>query len=158
MPAKISQVQGAPEPSIMIPGTAPLGEWPLRDLLELKTLPSAVPCARLHARHLLREWNLADLTNGLELITSELVTNALQASDTAQRAAPIRLWLLSDRTQVVVLVWDASPLPPVPVRDVGEDSENGRGLILVEAVSARWGWYFPSDGSGKVVWAQCLME
>jgi hypothetical protein len=57
----------------------------------------------------------------------------------------------------VVLVWDASPLPPVPMR-AGAESENGRGLVLVEVVSARWGWYFPSDVSGKVVWAQSLVE
>ncbi len=32
------------------------GRWPLRSFLELGALPSAVPCARLHTRHLLWEW------------------------------------------------------------------------------------------------------
>jgi hypothetical protein len=30
--------------------------WPLRSHLELGALPSAVPCARLHAKHVLWEW------------------------------------------------------------------------------------------------------
>ncbi len=55
--------------------------------------------------------------------------------------------------QVVILVWDASLLPPVP-RDVGDDAENGRGLLLVEALSTRWNWYIPRHLGGKVVWAQ----
>ncbi len=39
-----------------------------------------------------------------------------------------------------------------------EDVEKGRGLLLVEAVSARWGWYFPPDADGKVVWAQAHLD
>jgi hypothetical protein len=35
--------------------------WPVRDFLELGALPGAVPCARLHARHILWEWALAPL-------------------------------------------------------------------------------------------------
>jgi len=31
-------------------------EWPLRSYLELGALPSAVPCARLHAKQVLWEW------------------------------------------------------------------------------------------------------
>jgi len=156
VPARIGQVQDVRELSITIPGTAPAGGWPLSDFLELSALPAAVPRARLRARNLLREWKMAGLTDSVELITSELVTNALRVSGTAP-AAPIRLWLLSDQEQVMVLVWDDSPLPPVPMQ-AGEDSENGRGLVLVEALSARWGWYFPSDAGGKVVWAQSIVE
>jgi hypothetical protein len=37
---------------------------------------------------------------------------------------------------------------------VSEDAESGRGLLLVDAISKRWDWYFPQDGAGgKVVWA-----
>jgi hypothetical protein len=35
--------------------------WPLRSSLELGALPTAVPCARLHARHLVWEWGLDGL-------------------------------------------------------------------------------------------------
>ncbi len=75
----------------------------------------------------------------------------MQASRAAMQDS-IRLWLVSDKMQVVVLVWDASPLPPVPM-DADDEAENGRGLLLVQALSARWGWHFPPDMGGKVVWA-----
>ena len=56
------------------------GAWALRSFLELGTLPGAVPCARLHARLVLREWELTVLSEDIELLVSELVTNGLQAS------------------------------------------------------------------------------
>ena len=45
--------------------------WSLCNVLELAALPSAVSCARLHARHLLREWGLDGLAETTELLTSE---------------------------------------------------------------------------------------
>jgi anti-sigma regulatory factor (Ser/Thr protein kinase) len=127
-------------------------QWPLRTFLELGALPGAVPCARLHTRHALGEWGLTVFSESIGLLVSELVTNAIQISNVAEQDAPIRLWLVSDRAQVVIFVWDASPLPPLP-GDVGEDAESGRGLLIVQAVSARWGWDFPPGMGGKVVWA-----
>jgi anti-sigma regulatory factor (Ser/Thr protein kinase) len=111
-------------------------QWPLRSFLELGALPGAVPCARLHARQLLWEWGLEALTDSTELVVSELVTNAIQAPRTTGHTSPVRLWLLSDKAQVLVLVWDASPHPPVRA-DISDETENGRGLLLVEAVSLR---------------------
>jgi len=129
-------------------------QWPLHSFLEFGALPGAVPCARLHARQLLWEWGLAALTDSTELVVSELVTNAIQASRAAGLATPVRLWLLSDKAQVLVLVWDASPHPPVQA-DISDETENGRGLLLVEAVSQEWAWYFPAaEEGGKYVWAQ----
>jgi hypothetical protein len=126
--------------------------WPLRTFLELGALPGAVPCARLHAHNVLAEWRLTAFSESTGVLVSELVTNAIQISRLAESDAPVRLWLASDRAQVVIFVWDASPLPPLP-GDVGEDAESGRGLLIVQAVSARWGWDFPSGMGGKVVWA-----
>jgi hypothetical protein len=37
--------------------------------------------------------------------------------------------------------------------DTSDEAENGRGLMLVEAISEQWGWYFREDNDGKVVWA-----
>jgi hypothetical protein len=53
--------------------------WPLSSSLELAALPTAVPCARLHARHLAWEWGLTGLTDTIELLVSELTTNSVQA-------------------------------------------------------------------------------
>lgn len=126
--------------------------WLLQDFMELGALPSAVPCARLHARQLLWEWSLTALSNNAELLVSELVTNAIAASQSLEQVLPVRLWLLSDRTQLLILVWDSSIQPPASV-NTGKDAESGRGLLLVEAISERWDWYFPAKMDGKLVWA-----
>jgi transcriptional regulator with XRE-family HTH domain/anti-sigma regulatory factor (Ser/Thr protein kinase) len=139
---------------IILPGprSRPLGRWPLRSFLELGALPSAVPCVRLHTRQLLWEWGLAaPLGDSAELLVSELVTNAVYITQADARNAPVRLWLLAGRARLLLLVWDASPLPPVRVSPTA-DAENGRGLLLVETLSTRWG-HFPHHGVGKVTWA-----
>lgn len=135
-------------------GTNMPDEWPLRDFIELGALPGAVPCARLHARQLIWEWGLAGLSRSAELLVSELVTNAMQESRSMEPVTPVRLWLLGDRARVLILVWDSSPRAPVR-KDISEDAESGRGLLLVETISSRWGWYFPQGTAGKVVWAEC---
>ena len=129
--------------------------WPLHSYLELGALPGAVPCARLHARQVLWEWNLKGLGESAELVVSELVTNAIQASRAAGRHLPVRLWLLSDQARVVIHVWDSSPNPPQPAQAENTD-ESGRGLLLVEAMSTAWDWY--SHDGGKVVRATLEVE
>ena len=71
-------------------------DWPLRSYLELGTLPGAVPCARLHTRHVLWEWGISELSEPVELLVSELVTNAMRASQLTEDPSLIRLWLRSD--------------------------------------------------------------
>jgi len=137
-------------------------DWELCTSLELGALPTAVPCARLHARQVLWEWHLDALSEAVELIVSELVTNAVQASVglTGSRLSgrwvpgtpPVRLWLSSDKERVLIQVWDGNDRPPAP-QQPGPDVESGRGLLLVESLSAEWGSYPPQRSSGKVVWA-----
>jgi anti-sigma regulatory factor (Ser/Thr protein kinase) len=123
--------------------------WPLRSELELGAFPGAVPCAQLHARHVLREWQLCEHADTVELLVSELVTNAVRAC--GGLASPVvRLVLASDRQCVVIRVWDGGDQMPVR-RNAGPDSECGRGLLLVESLSADWGSY--RKANGKVVWA-----
>lgn len=128
-------------------------DWPLCSYLELGTLPGSVPCARLHTRHVLWEWGLSELSEPVELLVSELVTNAMRASQLTEDASSIRLWLRSDKNLVLILVWDGNSRPPVRI-DVTEDSESGRGLLLVEVMSDSWNWYRPEGTNGKIVWAQ----
>jgi anti-sigma regulatory factor (Ser/Thr protein kinase) len=128
-------------------------QWPLQTFLELGAFPSAVPCARLHVRQMLWEWQLTELSETTELLVTELVTNAIRVSEANAEATPVRLWLLADRARVLILVWDASPLPPLRTSS-GENDESGRGLLLVETLSARWNWFFtPQPMGGKAVWA-----
>lgn len=143
---------------VRIPPFMPLHEygmnspWPLQDFLELGALVGAVPCARLHVRQVLWEWGLASFGESAELAASELITNAVKASRMATGSAAVWLWLASDRAQVLIIVWDSSPQPPVRV-DASSEAENGRGLMLVEAISEQWGWCCRDDVGGKFVWA-----
>jgi hypothetical protein len=131
------------------------GHWPVQDFLELGALPGAVPSARLHARSIVWEWGLIWLTEAVEQVVSELVTNSVTAARAMPQIGPVRLWLLSDTQNVLIMAWDANPLPPV-LADAGDLAESGRGLLLVQALSERWGSYPTPRAGGKVVWA--LME
>jgi anti-sigma regulatory factor (Ser/Thr protein kinase) len=96
-------------------------------------------------------WGLPHLAETAELLVSELVTNAVQASARLPLTEPavIRLWLASDGLSVVIHVWDASDEMPAR-RDAGLDEDSGRGLMLVEALGKEWGAY--GRAGGKVVW------
>ena len=135
--------------------------WPLSTSLPLGALPGATPCARLHARAVLTEWGLVDLAEAAELVVSELVTNAVQAS-TAPNGRPrydgagmpvVVLRMASDRIRLLIEVWDVIPGAPAAGR-AGPDDEGGRGLMLVEAMCERWNWQTVSGWPGKLVWAE----
>jgi anti-sigma regulatory factor (Ser/Thr protein kinase) len=147
------RVVSVPLPPSGVQGTT-AESWPLHSFLELGALPGAVPCARLHSRQLLWEWGLSQFSEQAELLVSELMTNAVQASRSMEEICPVRLWLMSDRTRVLILIWDTNPQQPIP-SEADEDTESGRGLVLVEAISEQWNWYFAPETGGKVVW--CLV-
>lgn len=140
--------------------------WALESYLELGAYPTAVPCARLHARLVVTEWGLGALAGTAELIVSELVTNAVRAADGLIRSVyegrrraglpPVRLWLQSDYQCVIVMVWDGSDQMPRPAAPDAE-SQGGRGLWLVEARSDEWGAFKREHTSGKVVWARITL-
>ena len=129
---------------------------PVRSQLPFAALPSAVPCARLHVRSVCREWGLRSIADTAELLASELMTNAVQASEQLKARADlaivpvVNLWLISDGLSLVIHVWDASDEMPA-LKDFNADNEGGRGLMLVEALGKEWGAYRKAEG-GKVVW------
>ena len=137
-------------------------QWPLQSRLVLGAMPGAVPCARLHAVHVLHEWGLRDLVFDAALIVSELVTNGVRASGDlsggryrgrwAPGRPPVRLWLHGRQRSIAIQVWDASNQLPAP-QPADPGAESGRGLLLVESLSEAWGSYRPPESSGKVVWA-----
>ncbi len=149
-------------------------EWPLRSYLELRALPACVRSARLHAKNILCEWRVNALTDTVELLVSEIITNAVRASantgnrpprtsqletvasgsSQSPRAPWIRFWLTSDGHSVLIQVWDGNRHHPIP-QNAGLDAEAGRGLLLVETLSTEWGCYEPDGQDGKIVWAVC---
>ncbi|MET9601553.1 SpoIIE family protein phosphatase [Streptomyces sp. NPDC006459] len=99
--------------------------------------------ARRFARRALTRWGLEELSDSLELLVSEVVTNAVRYAE-----RPVTLRLL--RTDVLRCeVGDDSPQLPRQ-RRARDTDEGGRGLFLVNRVARRWGATRLS--SGKVVW------
>jgi anti-sigma regulatory factor (Ser/Thr protein kinase) len=140
----------APRTARAQPCSRPHG--PPRALLDLGAVLTAPGCARAWTREILWEWGLACLADAAEIVVSELVANSVNASRGLDRPF-IRLILILDRGELVILVRDSHPGAP-QARHPGADDESGRGLVLVEAVSDRFGWYPLEGGSpGKVVWA-----
>jgi serine phosphatase RsbU (regulator of sigma subunit)/anti-sigma regulatory factor (Ser/Thr protein kinase) len=99
--------------------------------------------ARRLARHALARWGLQELTDSVELLVSEVVTNAVRYA-----TRPVTLRLL--RTDVLRCeVGDDVPQLP-RLRQARATDEGGRGLYLVNRLARRWGATRLS--TGKVVW------
>jgi serine/threonine-protein kinase RsbW len=132
-----------------------LESLPYRDSVELGAYDTAPRTARRRLASLLWEWSLREFEDVASLVLSELVTNGVVATSlvpwTAARP-PVRVWLRGGLSVVAILAWDASPDAPVP-RAAGMEDESGRGLALVENLSAAWGFYRPAHFGGKVTWS-----
>ncbi|MFH8977125.1 SpoIIE family protein phosphatase [Streptomyces sp. NPDC017890] len=99
--------------------------------------------ARRLARRALARWGMEDLTDSVELLVSEVVTNAVRYA-----TKPVTLRLL--RTDVLRCeVGDDVPQLP-RLRQARATDEGGRGLYLVNRLARRWGATRLS--TGKVVW------
>ncbi|MFG2760746.1 SpoIIE family protein phosphatase [Streptomyces wuyuanensis] len=119
-----------------------VGDW------RLPREPRSVGRARELARAQLSAWDLDPLVDTVELLVSELVTNALRYGE-----GEIRLRLLRDRT-LVCEVWDAGLVQPRR-RRARDTDEGGRGLQLVGLLSAAWG--SRRTPRGKTVWFELAL-
>ncbi|ARZ66776.1 ATP-binding protein [Streptomyces sp. HU2014] len=119
-------------------------------------LDSSVPRARHAVRDLLRHQRVAlgeDLLQGLLLIVSELVTNAVRHAALLSPEVSVEVSLGPDWVRVAVE--DDHPYRPKPL-EAGEDQIGGRGLLLVKAISDEAGGLCDVEhtaSGGKVVWA-----
>ena len=125
---------------------------PHRLYVELAAQPGAVPYARRCARQALAAWKLGGIAPDIELVISELVTNAVRAARGVQGTAPVALYLALERGRLFVLAWDCCPELPV-LRAHADDAQSGRGLELVAALSDDWGACACAGAGGKVVYA-----
>jgi anti-sigma regulatory factor (Ser/Thr protein kinase) len=126
--------------------------------LTLAAVPTAVGLARSFARSRLTQWGLNRLVSDAELVASELVTNAVNATATTNprprsselhNLALITVRLVVTADSLVIEVWDRDPSPPVS-KDAAAADDAGRGLLIVGALCRRWGYFFPESG-GKAV-------
>jgi anti-sigma regulatory factor (Ser/Thr protein kinase) len=134
-----------------------------REYLRLAALPSAVGSARRFTVHWVRQWGLAPLADDVELVASELVTNAVTEVGTLDE--PDGYVVLHDATPPVIMlqlrltirrlfceVWDPSPNLPVPVQATAFD-EGGRGLQMIASLASRWTCRpCPAGGKNVTAW------
>ncbi|GGZ90762.1 SpoIIE family protein phosphatase [Streptomyces bluensis] len=107
--------------------------------------PSAVAGVRAAAAQLLQDWGMEEEAFTLELVLSELVTNAIRHA-----SGPIKVRLIRDRS-LICEVSDGSSVSPHLRRATTMD-EGGRGLFLVAQFADRWGTRYTSGG--KVIWTE----
>ncbi|HZF91707.1 SpoIIE family protein phosphatase [Streptomyces sp.] len=124
---------------------------PRRESWTVWRVPEAVRHARRFTNRTLRAWGIAGQADAALLIVSELVTNAL-----VHTGGPVRLDLTLVGGRMRVAVADNSPRSPVKPTSIGWEATGGRGLLLVEAMSAAWGTV-PVSG-GKQVWSEIVLE
>ncbi|WP_431677911.1 SpoIIE family protein phosphatase [Kitasatospora sp. KL5] len=107
-------------------------------------------------RDALRRWQVPDLIDTAELLSSELVTNAIRHTD-RDAMFTARLYQVpgNGRARLRVEVEDESDLWPTR-RTPGEQASSGRGLMLVEALADGWG--VEPRGSGKRMWFELSAE
>src|SRR5579875_494952 len=115
--------------------------------IELGPSPRSVAAARRFVARTSRRWTGGWLPlHRLQLIASELVTNALAVS-----TDPIGVEMSVHHGQLEVAVADHHSDHPA-VRHAGPLAPAGRGLVVVSALSDAWG--VRARPAGKVVWAR----
>ncbi|HZF90903.1 ATP-binding protein [Streptomyces sp.] len=113
-------------------------------ILELLALPKAVP----EVRRAVRE-HLGGPCPDAELVVSELLTNVIAH---VGECAPVTVRLSRAAGRTRLEVTDPDPYTWLILRRPGEDDETGRGLLLLDAVTVRWG--VEQCARGKTVWCE----
>ncbi|WP_374199002.1 ATP-binding protein [Streptomyces sp. GESEQ-35] len=127
-----------------------LGARPARYAMRLTVGEHSARHIRRIVRSLLREWELAELTDAAELAVTELVANVV-------RHVPDRrcgVLVLRLAAGVRVEVSDGSPQLPHARGALCLEAEDGRGLALLDAVVDKWGVDRRGE-AGKTVWFEC---
>jgi anti-sigma regulatory factor (Ser/Thr protein kinase) len=116
-----------------------------------ETLPCEPETAR-RARSLvsvaLNTWGIAELAEAGTLIVSELVGNAVR--HTSCRLIRVSVRRVTDDLVRIGVTDKSHALPRLDL--VADGDETGRGLVLVDALSHRWG--YDEMPWGKTVWAE----
>jgi anti-sigma regulatory factor (Ser/Thr protein kinase) len=133
---------GAPSQASDLPG-----EGLQTATVVLEDSPRAAGDARRFLRDRLRAWRVADETiETAQLLVSELVTNAVVHAGTT---SVVTVTLLDDRLTVRVRDRGRGS-GPVLLPDDDPTKVFGRGLVLVDALSDRWGT--ERDDQGSTSW------
>jgi anti-sigma regulatory factor (Ser/Thr protein kinase) len=120
--------------------------------IDLPLQRSAAAQARRFVREVCASWGLVhEVIDDIELLVSELVTNAVLH---ARSAARLTIEHLGDCIRVTVA--DSSVVPP-RLREYGPEAATGRGVFLVDRLAREWG-VETDDRAGKRVWFEVAVE
>ena len=115
---------------------------------DLAGTPHSAPLGRLFVREHLRRRLAAEVLVTAELLTTELITNAVRHAGTS-----IHLGVTCDADNLLVTIEDHSPVAPVERQAIADDvTVSGRGLRVIAALADDFGWSPLPGGSGKVTW------
>jgi serine phosphatase RsbU (regulator of sigma subunit)/anti-sigma regulatory factor (Ser/Thr protein kinase) len=128
------------------PAARPAGDWRIE--LNIADGPAAVREGRHFVQRQVAACGATALVDDAALVAGELLANAVQHG-----SPPVSVSVSGDAARVRITVHDASSRPPVRPA-ASTTNMTGRGLALVEAVAARWGFDRDPDTGGKTVWAE----
>lgn len=122
----------------MSTATAPplVRELPTRRV-RLPAGPAAAAEARRQVRDAVGDWRVPVDVDVAQLLTSELVANAVVHGG----GGAVTLSVRASGGRLRVDVYDTSPDLPAAAANPGADAVSGRGLLLVETLAAGWGSY-----------------
>lgn len=130
----------------------------VRRVVHLPDSPQAAVLARGVVRDMIRGAGMCDQDGDTLLMTSEIVTNAIQHSRQTDHAGR-RSFTLDARVsagQIRVEVRDPDQSGPV-LRNAELTATHGRGLMIVQALAKEWG-VVATEQSGKTVWFTLALE
>jgi anti-sigma regulatory factor (Ser/Thr protein kinase) len=116
--------------------------------LELPATPAAAGVARLFVRCLCEEWGVGGVAEVAELLSSELVTNAVLHAHTSVELCAA--WQDDGALRVEVFDSAADAQVTPAHRNADPAAESGRGLAIVANLASSWG--VDAVGGGKSVW------
>lgn len=131
-PASGDGTPGVPHPRGAGPGP---GGGPVLVRWTLPPVVAAVPEVRHRLRDVLRGWRIhADLADTLLLVATELVSNSVRHA--AVLTERVRVTAALSQGRIRLDVADDHPFRPRALMDTDEDSEDGRGLLIVKLTVA----------------------
>ncbi|MFD4139557.1 ATP-binding protein, partial [Streptomyces sp. NPDC058572] len=104
---------------------------------------------RLH----LTLWGLPDLIEAAQICVTELISNVIRH---VGAGAPATLAVSMNGTYLRLELHDPDTRALPTLLDAGRDAEAGRGMVLVDAITDRWGVILRADS--KVVWCELATD
>ncbi len=119
--------------------------------LQLSSTPRGARLARLLAVEQLRRWGLDHVVEAIEQVVAELANNAVTHGHVPGRDFRVRVVVTGAAVRVEVTDTRGDRVPRVEPASPG--AENGRGLLIVQALSRGWGVQ-RGPAPQKTVWAE----